>query len=80
MTDEASKHRLPEPTRATFIGALELLRAHNTDHMGRCVSCRVISPCVPRENAMRIFKTYLWLPVREPGATRPERVNATRIA
>lgn len=74
------RHGLPEPTRATFAAALELLNLHTMDVTGRCRTCRYLGPCTERENAMRVFKAYLWLPTRRPGATKPELLNAKRIA
>ncbi|AEV84386.1 hypothetical protein ACWT_3363 [Actinoplanes sp. SE50] len=46
---------------------------------GRCVACGCLGPCRLRENAVVIFSRTLRLPVRRPGATRPELVGAVRV-
>jgi hypothetical protein len=47
---------------------------------GRCVSCGIPGPCRDYESAARVFKLSLRLPRRVPGLTRPELVNARRVA
>ena len=46
---------------------------------GRCLACGALGPCWRRENAVVIFSRSMRLPVRKPGATRPEIVGAVRI-
>lgn len=47
---------------------------------GLCLSCSTPGPCPEREKAAVIFFRTLRLPVRRPGATRPELVLARRVA
>ncbi|GGM26461.1 hypothetical protein GCM10011608_08990 [Micromonospora sonchi] len=44
---------------------------------GRCPACRVDEPCSQRRAALRVFGRYGCLPRRWPGASRPERVQAS---
>lgn len=46
---------------------------------GRCLACDSYGPCWRRENAVVTFSRTLRLPVRHPGATRPELVGAVRV-
>jgi hypothetical protein len=46
---------------------------------GRCIECGGPGPCPVRENAVVIFSRTLRLPVRRPGATRPELASARRV-
>lgn len=60
--------------------AQALLDEHVTSSgTGRCLACGSPGPCWRRENAVVIFSRTLRLPVRRPGATRPELVGAVRI-
>jgi hypothetical protein len=47
---------------------------------GRCIHCGTPGPCWRRESAVAIFSRSLRLPVRHPGASNPELVNATRVS
>jgi hypothetical protein len=46
---------------------------------GRCLACGSQGPCWRRENAVVIFSRTLRLPMRRPGASRPELLNARRV-
>jgi hypothetical protein len=46
---------------------------------GRCLACGSPGPCWRRENAVAVFSRSLRLPVRQPGASHPELVNARRV-
>lgn len=46
---------------------------------GRCLACDAPGPCWRRESAVAIFSRSLRLPVRQPGASRPELINARRV-
>lgn len=46
---------------------------------GRCLACESAGPCWRRESAVAIFSRSLRLPVRRPGASRPELLNARRV-
>lgn len=46
---------------------------------GRCRACDLPGPCWRRERAVAIFSRSLRLPVRLPGASRPELINARRV-
>jgi hypothetical protein len=46
---------------------------------GRCLACESLGPCWRRESAVAVFSRSLRLPVRQPGASRPELVNARRV-
>ncbi len=46
---------------------------------GRCLQCGTLGPCYKRETAVVIFSRSLRLPLRRPGATRPELVGARRL-
>lgn len=46
---------------------------------GRCLACDSPGPCWRRESAVVIFSRSLRLPVRQPGASRPELVGARRV-
>jgi hypothetical protein len=47
---------------------------------GRCLACDSPGPCWRRESAVAIFSQSLRLPVRQPGASRPELISARRIS
>jgi hypothetical protein len=47
---------------------------------GRCLACGSFGPCVRRESAVQVFSRTLRLPLRRPGATRPELVGARRVS
>jgi hypothetical protein len=47
---------------------------------GMCLACRTTGPCDERRLAIAIFQRSLRLPRRVPGATRPELINARRVA
>lgn len=49
-------------------------------HTGRCPRCRVESPCGPLASVLRTLAAARLLPRRRPGATKPERTGARRIA
>lgn len=60
--------------------AQEVLNAHVTSSAtGRCLECDSLGPCWRRESAVVIFSRSLRLPVRLPGASRPELINAVRV-
>lgn len=46
---------------------------------GRCLGCGTLGPCWRRENAAVVFSRARRLPVRQPGASQPELINARRI-
>lgn len=46
---------------------------------GCCLVCGTLGPCYRRENAVVIFSRAMRLPLRQPGATRPELVGARRV-
>ena len=46
---------------------------------GCCLACGTLGPCYKRENAVVIFSRAMRLPLRQPGATRPELVGARRV-
>jgi hypothetical protein len=45
---------------------------------GRCLQCGTPGPCYKRETAVVVFSRSLRLPLRRPGATRPELIGARR--
>jgi len=47
---------------------------------GRCIECGQHAPCPERERAAVVFFRARRLPLRRPGATRPELVSARRVA
>lgn len=47
---------------------------------GRCLKCDVFSPCPAREQALKVMTSYMWLPTRQPGATKPHLIGAKQIA
>jgi len=47
---------------------------------GRCIECGRPGPCPIRETAVVVFARTLRLPLRRPGATRPELIKARRVA
>ncbi|MDR6318380.1 hypothetical protein J3R03_002576 [Actinoplanes couchii] len=60
--------------------AQNILDIHVTSSgTGRCVACGSLGPCWRRENAVVTFSRTLRLPLRRPGASKPELINATRI-
>jgi hypothetical protein len=77
--DEPTREFTPEEEAEYFL-MLGYLRTHSMDHMGRCITCGHIGPCSDNRAAMQFFEETHWLPLREPGATNPELVNANRIA
>jgi hypothetical protein len=65
---------------AQLAEAQRMLDRHITSSAdGRCVECGTPGPCYRRETAVVIFSRSLRLPVRRPGATRPELLSARRI-
>lgn len=63
----------------------QLLAAQNTldEHVtssadGRCRACGSLGPCWRREGAVAVFSRSVRLPVRRPGASHPELINAVR--
>jgi hypothetical protein len=46
---------------------------------GRCLACESLGPCWRRESAVAVFSRSLRLPVRQPGASHPELINARRV-
>lgn len=59
--------------------AQQVLDRHVTSSAtGRCLGCGSLGPCGEREGAVAIFARSLRLPVRQPGASRPELVGAVR--
>jgi hypothetical protein len=46
---------------------------------GRCLACDSLGPCWRRENAVVIFSRTIRLPLRQPGASKPELINAVRV-
>jgi hypothetical protein len=60
--------------------AQQVLDRHVTSSAtGRCLECESLGPCGRREGAVAIFARSLRLPVRQPGASRPELVGAVRV-
>ena len=47
---------------------------------GRCLACDSPGPCWRRESAVAIFSRSLRLPLRQPGASRPELISARRVS
>jgi hypothetical protein len=47
---------------------------------GLCQRCHLVGPCPANEKAAATFARYGRLPRRAPGATRPELINARRLA
>jgi len=61
--------------------AQRVLDTHITSSAtGRCLACSRPGPCPEREEAAGVFFRLRRLPVRRPGATRPELVCARRVA
>lgn len=60
--------------------AQRVLDTHITSSAtGHCLACGVRGPCWRRESAVSIFSRSLRLPLRRPGATRPELVGARLV-
>lgn len=60
--------------------AQRILDVHVTSSgTGRCLACGSPGPCWRRESAVAIFSRSLRLPLRRPGASLPELVNARKI-
>jgi hypothetical protein len=73
-------HRTHEPTAETYREAQIILDRHVTSlATGRCIDCDALGPCYRREAAVSIMARYLWLPLRKPGASRPELIGARRV-
>jgi hypothetical protein len=61
--------------------AQRTLDSHITSSVtGRCLACGSFGPCVRRESAVRVFSRSPRLPMRRPGATRPELVGARLVS
>jgi len=61
--------------------AQRILDTHITSSAnGRCIQCGRPGPCPEREDAVSIFSRSLRLPLRRPGASRPELISARRVA
>lgn len=60
--------------------AQRVLDTHVTSSAtGRCLECGTSGPCWRRESAVVVFSRALRLPIRQPGASRPELINARRV-
>ena len=60
--------------------AQRVLDTHVTSSAtGRCLECGTLGPCWRREGAVVVFSWTLRLPTRQPGASRPELINARRM-
>lgn len=46
---------------------------------GLCIECKVLGPCEEYEAAAMVFALSTRLPLRRPGATRPELMGAKRV-
>ena len=63
-----------------LIEAQAILDEHVTSSgTGHCLACGSPAPCWRRESAVAIFSRSLRLPIRRPGASRPELINARRV-
>lgn len=61
--------------------AQRVLDVHVTSSAtGRCLACDSPGPCWRRETAVVIFSRNLRLPLRRPGASRPELINARKVS
>jgi hypothetical protein len=66
---------------AQLAKAQRILDTHVTSSAhGRCIECGQPGPCAVRETAVVIFSRTLRLPLRRPGATRPELISARLVA
>lgn len=60
--------------------AQRILDVHVTSSgTGRCLECGTPGPCWRRESAVAIFSRSLRLPIRRPGFSQPELINAQRV-
>jgi len=60
-----------------LVEAQRILDVHVTSSAtGHCLACNSPGPCWRRESAVAIFSRSLRLPIRTPGASRPELINA----
>ena len=46
---------------------------------GRCVECGLPGPCAARVAGLAVLRAAGVLPIRRPGATRPELIGARRV-
>ncbi len=66
---------------ARLAAAQRTLDTHITSSAnGLCLICGTPGPCDDRESAMSVFSRSRYLPVRRPGATRPELLGARVVA
>lgn len=73
-------HKALGETREAYREAQTVLDRHVTSSVnGRCMECDALGPCYRREAAVSIMARYLWLPLRTPGASRPELIGARRV-
>lgn len=73
-------HKGTSPTSEEFRSAQSVLDRHVTSSgSGRCLACDSLGPCYRREAAVSTMARYLWLPLRRPGASRPELLGARRV-
>jgi hypothetical protein len=69
------------PAEGRLAEAQRILDTHITSSAnGRCIECGQLGPCPAREAVALIFFRSVRLPLRRPGATRPELVSARRVA
>jgi hypothetical protein len=88
MTSQADRSQ-PDKTPTTYYTmsadqqldrAQRVLDTHVTSSAtGCCLECGTVGPCWRRESAVVVFSRTLRLPTRQPGASRPELINARRI-
>src|SRR5258708_21928113 len=79
VPDEAVlDHRAP--TREAYSLAQAVLDRHVTSSgTGCCTECGRWGPCDRREAAIKIMSRYMWLPRRNPGASKPQLIHARRV-
>ena len=85
-TEGGDRQSRPTATYYATSAVEQLRRAHATldEHAtssatGRCQACGSSGPCWRREGAVAIFSRSLRLPVRKPGASLPEFIDARRV-
>jgi len=72
----AAVHAVHSP-RQQLEEAQAELDAHPTSSAdGLCVSCKTLGPCPAHDEAAAVFRRHGRLPLRLPGATRPQLVAA----
>lgn len=77
---DATMTEYSSAARRQILDLQAVIDAHPVDAAtDRCVACNVKGPCLARRDALYALAVRFELPHRNPGATRPQHINAVRV-